>query len=571
MSRTLVALLVTATAMVIAAPATAATPFTAGTGSGHDLAVGSDGTAHLAWVTNEVDDRVGYCRVPAGGTACDGESGFFNFPDVSATASAQGAVQVFAQEANNVRILATCTQCPSGDTSNNTFRWTSTDNGVTFPAVAEVGALAFSGQSGYIGGGQVLGVGGSLFQGLISPPPAAGPIDLGGAGYSFSASAVRAPALNEAVYAVSNLTAVKYRVYDTAAFTPASLNVLANWDADRFLSSAEPDNEETHLSAGGNGVRLSYVATFSPADARVGLRTYNPATDLFGSPTYLPRASGVDTNGLDFPHHSQDPGNRMHFAWRTLHDGGRLRYSRSTDGGASFSAPANLALGESFLDPLVEAGMAGTGFAAWRSTGGAVRIVAIDPEPEPEPAGPGTPGGPGGGGSAPGGGGTPGGSSGPGGSAGPDATSPTASGLGIGNSTLLPGQATTFSFDSSEAGQAVLTFQKRVKGLKVKVKGKRRCVPQTKRRLRKLRRSAGSASAYRRLLRKRRCKAWKRVGRIAQTVTPGLNTIAFNGRIAGRRLSPGLYRGRLAITDAAGNASRTETIRFRVKKKRRRR
>ena len=69
------------------------------------------------------------------------------------------------------------------------------------------------------------------------------------------------------------------------------------------------------------------------------------------------------------------------------------------------------------------------------------------------------------------------------------------------------------------------------------------------------------------LLRKRRCRAWKRIGRIRQEVLRGRNEIVFNGRVAGRRLSPGLYRAQLVITDAAGNVSRTETIRFRVKRR----
>jgi hypothetical protein len=37
------------------------------------------------------------------------------------------------------------------------------------------------------------------------------------------------------------------------------------------------------------------------------------------------------------------------------------------------------------------------------------------------------------------------------------------------------------------------------------------------------------------------------------------------GSDGGRRLSPGLYQARLTITDAAGNVSRTERLRFRVR------
>ncbi|MFV1258449.1 hypothetical protein, partial [Klebsiella pneumoniae] len=55
--------------------------------------------------------------------------------------------------------------------------------------------------------------------------------------------------------------------------------------------------------------------------------------------------------------------------------------------------------------------------------------------------------------------------------------------------------------------------------------------------------------------RKRRCRAYKRIGRIQQAVTPGRNTIVFNGRIAGRRLRPGRRpAGREPARDSAGPA-----------------
>ncbi len=59
-------------------------------------------------------------------------------------------------------------------------------------------------------------------------------------------------------------------------------------------------------------------------------------------------------------------------------------------------------------------------------------------------------------------------------------------------------------------------------------------------------------------------------------VTAGRNEIAFSGRVAGRKLSPGTYRAQLTVTDAARNVSRTATVSFKVigkkaKNKRRRR
>lgn len=544
MTRTFAVALAVATTCLAAAtaPALGATPFTAGTGDGFDMAVGYDGTAHVVWRTSEADDRIGYCRVPAGGSACDSESTFLNYPDgASATASGQGDLQVFVPETGMIVIYAACTQCPSGDTSTNVYRLISSDNGVTFPVTALVGDISMSGQGDYIGGGNALAVSGGQFQAFAA---GGGPITLGGSpSYVYSASAVRVPAMNEAVYVVNNLSAVRYRVWNNLSQTPTQFNTLANWAPASTLSSPEPDNQETHLSSGGSGLFLSYRSAVA-GDSRIGLRRYDPVTNGFGAPLYLESGAPVDDNDPNMPHHEQDYSGRLHAVWRTLHDGGRLRYTRSDDGGASFTAPGNLAAGESFLDPMVDAGTAGTGFAAWHTTGSVVRVVAIDPQPEPPTGGPGGPGG-------------------------SDTTAPAAGGFRVGDTSLAPGEGTSFVFNSSEAGRAVLTVQKQVKGLKAKVKGKRRCVPRTPKRLRKLRRAAGTPAKFRALLRKRFCKAWKKKGSIRKDVRAGTNTIVWNGRLAGRRLGPGRYRALLVITDAAGNVSRTERVNFRVIRRRR--
>jgi hypothetical protein len=541
-ARVVAPLAVAVSLLAVPSLAHSATPFSPGNGSGHDLAVGSDGSAHLAWLSEGGDEAVRYCRVPAGGSACDLTQ---TLDFTGASSDALGQVQVFAPEVNAVVIYAGCTQCTGA--SEQTVRWVSGTNGVSFAPEGAVGEMRLGGEGHYLGSLNILGVNGGQFQAMAS---AIDPLVLGSGAYVYSPSAVRA-APSEAVHVVNNLSTVKYRVY-SGALTPASLNVIGGWSADMFLSAPEPDNEETHLSSRADRALLTYKSAFSVSDVRIGLRQYNATTNTFGAPTYLPRVPGIDTNALDYPHHSQDPGNRIHVVWRTLHDGGRLRYSRSDDGGASFSAPANLAMRETFLDPVVDAGPAGTGFAAWRTTGSAIRVVPIDPQPEP---------------TAP-----PGGGSGPGPGPGPDTAPPSSTGLRPADSTLLPGQRTSFSFSSSEAGLAVLTFQKRVKGLKLRRRGRTRCLPQTKKRLRVLRRSLVrqglSGRKLARALRKRACRPWRRIGEIRQAVVAGQNTIVFNGRIAGRRLTPGIYRGLLVITDQAGNVSRTERVSFRVVAKR---
>ena len=538
--------------LALAPAADAATPFTAGTGDGLDLAVGSDGTGHLAWVVDAADDRISYCRIPAGGGACDSESTFLDFSGLTSSAPSP-QVQVFTPAAGKVVILATCTQCPSGDPAYKTFRFISTNNGVSFDAGIQVGSIQLSGQASYINSGDVaLSVFGATFQGQAGPSPGSTTtLSLGQSGAVYGASTAVASA-TRAVYAVNDLDTVQYRVFSdpgTAGITAAELNantmgVPTNWSAVKFLSAPEGNNDETMLDSGPSGVYLTYRYG-ETSNPQVRLRKFDIGTGTFGAATSIDGPDdAIDNNGIGMTNHSQDASGRLHVIWRSLFSGNRLRYTRSDTSGANFSAPANLAANETFSEPVVEAGPDGNGFAAWRS-GTTIRAVRIDPQPEP-----------GGGGPGPGGGG-------------PDTTPPTAGSPRIGDSTLTPGQGTTFTFTTSENGVATLTVQKQVKGMKVKVRGKRKCVPQTRKRLRALRRRAGSPAAFRRALRRSRCKAYKRIGSITQRVTAGENTIVFNGRIAGRKLRPGRYRALLVIRDLAGNVSRTERVRFRVLRPRR--
>jgi hypothetical protein len=563
MTRRFTAVLATAAIMALAsaAPALGATPFNAGIGTGHDLAVGSDGTGHVVWIRDDgVEDEVPYCRVPAGGSACDGESTILEFPEAGPPVpDSFGTAHVFAPAPSKVVVVASCTQCGTGGITDRTYIWVSVNNGVTFTSGDEVGNdLMVGGQTGFMTSGGidvVLGVEGGLFMGMALPGIDSGDFSLGGGGgFVFNPAVVPGPDASTVIHAIDDLHAVKYAVFTdpmTAGITPAELNNPSNW-VSKLLPSPEGENSETQLSSGSQGVLLSY-RYFVPGDNRIGLRRFDAATDTFGPPLYVEGTNSIDNNSADYPHHSQDGSGRIHVVWRSLHGGGRLRYTRSDDGGVSFSQVANLATSESFQDPIVEASPAGTGFAVWSGIGTSpIRVVPIDPQFEADPAA----GGPGGGG--PGGGGS-----------GGDTTDPSVSGFGIGDSTIAPGAGTTFTFRSSEAGRATLSFHKRVKGLKVRRRGRRRCVPQTRARLRRLRRSAGSRAAYRRLLRRRSCRAWKRVGVIRREVLAGRNEIVWNGRVAGRRLSPGLYQARLVITDVAGNVSRTERLRFRVQRRRR--
>jgi hypothetical protein len=187
----------------------------------------------------------------------------------------------------------------------------------------------------------------------------------------------------------------------------------------------------------------------------------------FGAPSYIEGAAPVD-DSVDYPHASQDAGGRLHAVWHSLHDGNRLRYTRSDDGGATFGAAANLAAREFFFEPLVEAAPDGSGFAVWAGNGvSPIRVVRIDPQPEA---------------------GSP---------AGRDTTAPLLTMFKASDRTLRPGQRARFEFVTSEAGIARLRLLKRTTGVKLLRAGRLTCLQRTGRLLRELRRSVRAATGTR--------------------------------------------------------------------------
>lgn len=566
MRRSMLTILTAVMALLLSGgSAQAATPFTAGTaGAGStgnpDLAVGADGSGHLVWITGGANAQVRYCRVAPGGSACS-LTADLNFGTSSAARPA-GRAAVFAPAPNRVVVVATCWNCPND--TNRTFYWFSNNNGESFVPAIQIGeGFQAHGAGTWIDDfGVFVGVNAGAVRATNGAPylPGTGPVSYATGGtFSYDPQVVRLPGTTTLVAAVNDLEVIKLGVYSGGSLAQDTVNDESHWHRDRTLPGAESVNRETALNSGPNGIFLSYLNR-DAGRTRVGLRHFDPAAGNFGPPVYLQSGERVDASTLGDPDSAQDADGRVHVVWRSLYDGGRLRYRASDTGGTGFGPVGNLAMRETFTDPQVAAGPGGTGFAVWKGAGNAVRAVALDPEPEPGPAGPGGPGGPGG-------------SGGPGGPGGPAGPAPTVSRTAIGDRTLRPGQGTNFTFVASKAGRAVLTIEKKFNGLKIKrrVKAKsgkrvvrRVCVAKTKRRLRALRKRAGDARAYRRALRRQSCRGFRQVGRIVRRVRPGRNSIQFNGRVAGRRLAPGVYRAKLIVTDSAGQRSRAEALRFRV-------
>jgi hypothetical protein len=63
---------------------------------------------------------------------------------------------------------------------------------------------------------------------------------------------------------------------------------------------------------------------------------------------------------------------------------------------------------------------------------------------------------------------------------------------------------------------------------------------------------------------RRKCKRFRRAGRLAYDGVLGRNSSPFSGRIGRRKMRPGRFRATFAATDKAGNASGPSRIRFRI-------
>ncbi|HEY7256405.1 MAG TPA: hypothetical protein VH476_06945 [Solirubrobacterales bacterium] len=505
-------LLIATACLALPAGAQAATPFTAGSGAYPDVAVGSDGSGHIAWETVAANTQVGYCRVAAEATSCN-HTEILNFPG-STEAQSAGKARVFAPAPGKVVIVAGCWECPTG-TQNRTYRWISTNNGDSFGAPLEIGtgpetsgSGAWLDDVGIFVGASGANVKAALVDGEFGVQFATGGL------FVYGPEVVRLQGTTKLVAASNDLEVVKYGVFKGGTLNAASINNVGNWEVDKTLTSPEPDNSETALDSGPNGVFLTYL-NFVAGDDHIALRHFDPGTNTFGGSTFIEGSSQIENSSIGAPDSYQDPSGRVHVVWTSLYEGGRLRYTVSDTSGSNFSTPGTLAASEGFYQPEVAAGADGRGFATWTpGISGAIRVVPLDPQQEPSASA-------------------------------PDTTPPSVSGLGIDSRTLRPGQSARFSFQSTKAGQAVLTIEQRFRGTKKKRKGKRLCVAAKKRQ-------------------KKNCTAYRRVGEIRQAVTAGANTIEFNGRIAGRKLKPGRYRASLVITDASGQVSRTETVNFKV-------
>ncbi len=383
-----------------AAPASAATPFTVGQGAGAHIAVDADGRAHIAWGIPRRGDtpaKVGYCRIAKGASACEIRVDLDYPPAPGVVAENDPTdVTVFAPGtvAAKLVIMSSCRNCHTGGPNDHLFYWESTTSGsqiaspplwfgqtLTPAGIGPNGHWFDSPSFFFLSPGD-----GNHAQAYPSDPTLDVP-DVVGPSFVQSPSVAPLPGSHKIVYAASNGSAIQYAVEINPLLNRISAGDPFNWDKQKGLIAAEGANVETQLHGGPSGVYMTYRHAV-PGDERVAMRRFNDVNDSFSLPTNIQGDDPID-NSTESPDAEQDASGRIHVVWRSLHGGGRLRYTRSEVTGGNFSAAANVAQAEAFVDPEVGASPDGSGWAVWGSGGDSpVRAVRLEPYAEPAAAAP---------------------------------------------------------------------------------------------------------------------------------------------------------------------------------------
>jgi hypothetical protein len=535
--------------------AAASTDFPFGTGSAPDVAVDAAGTAHVVWL--DLSQGVGqartvYCRIPRGARACTN-------PQVLYTGNYSTAPRVLLRSPQTVIVLLGNDFCSPTD---NCMRIrVSADGGLSFALGTRIVAVgSFYADAG---GEAVDGPGDSLSfvsEGNPTLTFTNSSLALGAQPTSMRAVLTPSYVYGATVGLYGNVPVVVYRDGDVLRWRRyvyslicQNLNAAACWSPAQAIDTG-PFGARASLAGGPSGLFLYYEQ--GPTGATQGV------VRKFTGSGWSQAAPVTGTGYLRPGDLSQDASGRLHATW--FNNGGadsRLLQWRTSTDGVNWGPTVTINATPDVFDSLhVGAAPDGQGFAVWNSgqPGGSWSYLrAVPLEPFTFPAQPSQPVQP------------------------PDqqpvdTSAPTVSGFAIGAYTLRGGQGTSFAFNASESGHALLTFYRLGHGLKLGPAGARRCLAKTDARLRALRKALavtpsvvrlrGKALKHKlaKLVNARRCTTTERVGDIETSVQPGPNTIGFNGTLAGRTLKPGRYLAVLVIQDAAGNTSRREMVRFEI-------
>jgi hypothetical protein len=372
-------------ALVTASPATAATPFTVGTGVNPRIAVTPNGTGHVVWsIPAQIisSAAVGYCRIPVGASACDRQE-ILLFPTNRGVAKSGGDVTVQVESDALLRITSACYGCGVGDAQEGIQRWGTGDGGTTFvpePSLGGTPTNAGMGPDGITVGAGVYVTPADGDQVIARPGTTdTTAVDMAsGTNFVQTPSIVQVPGQNRLVYAVSDLFGVRTATFNGPDFAVTSLMNAGNWSTDQQLPTPESGIRNTHLSSGPSGVSLTYEQKI-PLDDHVRVRKFDAAKNAFGAPRSLESASETGDATIDDVFSSQDAAGRVHVVWRSELTTDQLRYTRSDLAGNVFAVPGTLATGERYAHPVIGTGPDAAGWIAWQAGDGdsAIRVMRL--------------------------------------------------------------------------------------------------------------------------------------------------------------------------------------------------
>jgi hypothetical protein len=384
MSRTLLlAAVVTAAALLLPAPVLAGTPFTIGKGQNPHVLVDPDGTAHVAWEDQNAN-TVKYCKVARGATACTSAA--------TLSLPSGDAAPPWLVRGPGATLYVAMPRYVAGETR----LWTSNDNGATWPP--GTGTKIYSTPNTTDATEPLLGpTPGEMTFASWNPGRQIWGAAINGseAGVSDSANPPNPGSIASLVYDLAiaptgagGLVAVANNLTNTywwSMTAGAEPSLSTNWSS----APTEIATLDTSRVAGGaTGAFLWGVAgKYDGSDPRrVEIRKWTGSG--FGGATVLESGDGyigdvhVGTAGA------------VGAIWRRNGDPHRLRFARSTDGGATYSVNT-IALEDGLVMFGMDVALAddGNGFAVWQGKGTGVsneneiRMANTDTVAEPATGG----------------------------------------------------------------------------------------------------------------------------------------------------------------------------------------
>ena len=361
--------------LALAGPASAATSFVVGSGNQPHVAVDAAGTAHVVWDENApfpATDPLHYCQIPRGQASCAGGVRTFTLAD-----TAIAPAQVLIPGPNRVQLLAFRF---GGGASDGIHLFDSSDGGATFAAPRLIGtetvvndAVAGPGESVSVAGGNP----GVQFQNAALAPPAETSEIRFTSSFLYDVTVGLDGATPVVVgWEINNSTGV-----NNAAFYryngAGDVNSAASWTGPTLIAPLQ----DTTLATGSAGL-------FLLAQSTSGLPAQNPYTvRRWDGSTFAPtgRVSGSDDSNYESDLY-QDTSGGLHAVWR-LNDSPthHLRYARSTNGGAAWSAPVDVVRSNDLVNHQLSVAPDGGGFVVWDGAGGGanneIRVAPIVPGP----------------------------------------------------------------------------------------------------------------------------------------------------------------------------------------------